>query len=152
MFKSLGQRSSFTRIKNARGFDLGLLFLQGRMGFDSPQGRIIHLKERRSSMQRIRKPLPVSLRRIIIERDRNQRSLAKRRSLDFHFSACTRAVRVHNRWTGECLGNAYFNGEEFYFSQQMMKYINRVGHEDYFEVQNALSGFLNDCLLVGGFR
>lgn len=152
MFKSLGQRSSFTRIKNARGFDLGLLFLQGRMGFDSPQGHIIHLKERRSSMQRIRKPLPVSLRRIIIERDRNQRSLAKRRSLDFHFSACTRAVRVHNRWTGECLGNAYFNGEEFYFSQQMMKYINRVGHEDYYEVQNAISGFLNDCLLIGGFR
>lgn len=152
MLESLGQRSSFTRIKNARGFDLGLLFLQGRMGFDSPQGHIIHLKERRSSMQRIRKPLPVSLRRIIIERDRNQRSLAKRRSLDFHFSACTRAVRVHNRWTGECLGNAYFNGEEFYFSQQMMKYINRVGHEDYYEVQNAISGFLNDCLLVGGFR
>lgn len=152
MFKSLGQRSSFTRIKNARGFDLGLLFLQGRMGFDSPQGHIIHLKERRSSMQRIKKPLPVSLRRIIIERDRNQRSLAKRRSLDFHFSACSRAVRVHNRWTGECLGNAYFNGEEFYFSQQMMKYINRVGHEDYYEVQNAISGFLNDCLLIGGFR
>lgn len=152
MFKSLGRRSSFTRIKNARGFDLGLLFLQGRMGFDSPQGRIIRLKERRSSMQRVRKPLPVSLRRIIIERDRNQRSLAKRRSLDFHFSACTRAVRVHNRWTGECLGNAYFNGEEFYFSQQMMKYIHRVGHEDYFEVQNVISGFLNDCLFVGGFR
>ena len=152
MFKSLGQRSSFTRIKNARGFDLGLLFLQGRMGFDSPQGHIIHLTERESSMQRIKKPLPVSLRRIIIERDRTQRSLAKRRSLDFHFSACSRAVRVHNRWTGECLGNAYFNGEEFYFSQQMMKYINRVGHEDYYEVQNAISGFLNDCLLVGGFR
>lgn len=103
-------------------------------------------------MQRVRKPLPVSLRRLIIERNRNQRSLAKRRSLDFHFSACTKAVRVHNRWTGECLGNAYFNGKEFYFSQQMMKYINRVGHEDYYEVQNAISGFLNDCLLVGGFR
>lgn len=122
------------------------------MGFDSPQGHIIHLTERRGSMKRIRKPLPVSLRRLIIERNRNQRSLAKRRSLDFHFSACTRAVRVHNRWTGECIGNAYFNGEEFYFSQQMMKYINRVGHEDYFEVQNAISGFLNDCLFVGGFR
>lgn len=103
-------------------------------------------------MQRIRKPLPVSLRRLIIERNRNQRSLAKRRSLDFHFSACTRAVRVHNRWTGECLGNAYFNGEEFYFSRQMMNYINRVGYEDYFEVQNAISGFLTDCLLMGGFR
>lgn len=152
MLESLGRRSSFTRIKNTRDFDLGLLFLQGRMGFDSPQGRIIHLKERRSSMQRIRKPLPVSLRRIIIERDRNQRSLAKRRSLDFHFSARTRAVRVHNRWTGEYIGNAYFNGEEFYFSQQMRKYISRVGHEDYFEVQNAISGFLTDCLLMGGFR
>ena len=103
-------------------------------------------------MQRVRKPLPVSLKRIIIERGRNQRSLAKRRSLDFHFSACTRAVRVHNRWTGECLGDAYFNGEEFYFSQQMMNYISRVGHEDYYEVQNAISGFLNDCLFVGGFR
>lgn len=103
-------------------------------------------------MQRIRKPLPVSLKRIIIERDRNQRSLAKRRSLDFHFSACTRAVRVHNRWTGECIGNAYFNGEEFYFSQQMMKYINGVSHENYLEVQNVISGFLNDCLLIGGFR
>lgn len=101
-------------------------------------------------MKRIRKPLPVSLKRIIIERDRNQRSLAKRRSLDF--SACTRAVRVHNRWTGECIGNAYFNGEEFYFSQQMMNYINGVSHENYLEVQNAISGFLNDCLLVGGFR
>lgn len=103
-------------------------------------------------MQRIRKPLPVSLRRLIIQRNRNQRSLAKRKVLDFSFSACSRAVRVHNRWTGECLGNAYFNGEEFYFSQQMMKYINRVGHENYFEVQNAISGFLNDCLFVGGFR
>lgn len=103
-------------------------------------------------MQKIRKPLPVSLKCIIIERNRNQRSLAKRRSLDFHFSACTKAVRVHNRWTGECLGNAYFNGKKFYFSQQMMKYINRVGHEDYYEVQNAISGFLNDCLFVGGFR
>ena len=103
-------------------------------------------------MQRIRKPLPVSLRRLITERDRNQRSLAKSRVLDFSFSACTRAVRVHNRWTGECLGNAYFNGEEFYFSQQMINYVNRVGHEDYLEVQNAISGFLNDCLFVGGFR
>ena len=103
-------------------------------------------------MQRIRKPLPVSLKRIIIERDRNQRSLAKCRSLDFHFSACARAVRVHNRWTGECIGNAYFNGEEFYFSQQMMKYINSVGFENYLEVQNALSGVLNDCLFVGGFK
>lgn len=103
-------------------------------------------------MQRIRKPLPVSLRRLIIQRNRNQRSLAKRKVLDFSFSACSRAVRVHNRWTGECLGNAYFNGEEFYFSQQMMKYINRVGHENYFEVQNVISGFLNDCLFVGGFR
>ena len=152
MLESLGQRSSFTRIKNTRGFDLGLLFLQGSVGFDSPQSHIHCLTERRSSMQKIRKPLPVSLRRIIIERDRNQRSLAKRRSLDFHFSACTRAVRVHNRWTGECIGNAYFNGEEFYFSQQMMNYINGVSHENYLEVQNAISGFLNDCLLVGGFR
>lgn len=103
-------------------------------------------------MQRIRKPLPVSLRRLITERDRNQRSLAKSRSLDFSFSACTKAVRVHNRWTGECLGNAYFTGDDFYFSQQMMKSIGRVGHEKYFKVHETISMFLNDCLFVGGFR
>lgn len=103
-------------------------------------------------MQRIRKPLPVSLRRLITERDRNQRSLAKSRSSDFSFSACTRAVRVHNRWTGEFLGNAYFTGDDFYFSQQMMKSIGRVGHEKYFKVHETISMFLNGCLFVGGFR
>lgn len=103
-------------------------------------------------MKRVRKPIPVSLRRLITERNRTNLGKSKSKVLDFSFSACTKAVRVHNRWTGECLGNAYFNGEEFYFSQQMMKYISRVGHEDYFEVQNVISGFLNDCLFVGSFR
>ena len=103
-------------------------------------------------MKRVRKPLPVSLRRLITERNRTHLKKAKSKAIDFSFSAYTRSVRVHNRWTGECLGNAYFTGEEFYFSQQMMKYINRVGHENYFEVQNAISGFLNGCLFVGGFR
>lgn len=37
-------------------------------------------------MQRIRKPLPVSLRRLITERDRNQRSLAKSRVLAFQLA------------------------------------------------------------------
>ena len=103
-------------------------------------------------MQKIRKPLPVSLRRIIIERDRNQRSKATSRLLDFSFSACTKAVRVHNRWSGECLGNAYFNGEDFYFSQEMLNYLYRVSPENYFKVQNVLSRFLNGCLFVGGFK
>lgn len=103
-------------------------------------------------MHRVRKPIPVSLRRLITERNRTNLGKSKSKVLDFSFSACTRAVRVHNRWTGECLGNAYFTGDDFYFSQQMMNYINRVGHENYFEVQNAISGFLNDCLFVGGFR
>lgn len=103
-------------------------------------------------MQRVRKPIPVSLRRLITERNRTNLGKSKSKVLDFSFSACTKAVRVHNRWTGEYIGNAYFNGEEFYFSQQMRKYISRVGHEDYFEVQNAISGFLTDCLLMGGFR
>lgn len=103
-------------------------------------------------MQRIRKPLPLSLRRIIIERDRNQRSKATSKVTDFHFSACTKAVRIHNRWTGECLGNAYFNGEEFYFSQEVLNYLNRVSPENYYEVQNIISRFLNDCLFIGGFK
>lgn len=32
MLESLGQRSSFTRIKNTRGFDLGLLFCKAVWG------------------------------------------------------------------------------------------------------------------------
>lgn len=103
-------------------------------------------------MQRVRKPIPVSLRRLITERNRTNLGKSKSKALDFSFSACTKAVRVHNRWTGECLGNAYFTGDDFYFSQQMMNYINGVSHENYLEVQNAISGFLNGCLLVGGFR
>jgi len=103
-------------------------------------------------MQRIRKPLPFSLRRLITERNRTNLGKSQSKSLDFSFSACTRAVRVHNRWTGECLGNAYFTGNDFYFSQQMMKSIGRVGHENYFKVHETISMFLNDCLFVGGFK
>lgn len=103
-------------------------------------------------MQRTRKPIPVSLRRLITERNRTNLGKSKSKVLDFSFSACTKAVRVHNRWTGECLGNAYFTGDDFYFSRQMMKSIGRVGHEDYFKVHETISMFLNDCLLVGGFR
>lgn len=103
-------------------------------------------------MQRIRKPLPVSLKRIIIERNRTHLDKSQSKALDFSFSACTRAVKVHNRWTGEYLGNAYFTGDDFYFSQQMMKSIGRVGHKNYFKVQETISMFLNNCLFVGGFK
>ena len=103
-------------------------------------------------MQRIRKPLPVSLRRLITERNRTNLGKSQSKALDFSFSACTKAVRVHNRWTGECLGNAYFTGDDFYFSQQMMNSIGRVGHENYFKVHETISMFLNDCLFVGGFK
>ena len=87
-------------------------------------------------MQRVRKPIPVSLRRLITERNRTNLGKSKSKVLDFSFSACTKAVRVHNRWTGECLGNAYFTGNDFYFSK----------------VHETISMFLNDCLFVGGFR
>lgn len=103
-------------------------------------------------MQRIRKPLPVSLRRLITERNRTHLKKAKSKAIDFSFSAYTRSVRVHNRWTGECLGNAYFTGDDFYFSQQMMNSIGRVGHENYFKVHETISMFLNDCLFIGGFK
>ena len=153
MLESLGQRSSFTRIKNARGFDLGLLFCKTVWGSIPLKAIFIILqKGGGSSMQRTRKPIPVSLRRLITERNRTNLGKSKSKVLDFSFSACTKAVRVHNRWTGECLGNAYFTGDDFYFSRQMMKSIGRVGHEDYFKVHETISMFLNDCLFVGGFR
>ena len=96
-------------------------------------------------MNRTKKYLPTSLRRTIISKNKTSKR-------DFHFVACSKAIRVFNRFTGDCLGNVYFNGEEFYFSGQLMKNIRHLDHKEYFLVQDIISDFLRGCLFASEVR
>lgn len=94
-------------------------------------------------MKQVRKPLPVSLRCLIIQhRDRVR---------DLYFIAGTKAVRVHNRHTGEYLGNVYYNGTDFYFSRQLIHYRDKLGYPDFLKFQNLVLRPLEECLVLGGF-
>lgn len=94
-------------------------------------------------MKRVRKPLPVSLRRLIIQHST--------RASDLYFVAGTKAVMVRNRHTGEYLGNVYYNGVEFYFSRQLIHYKNKLGYPDFLKFQNLVLRPLEECLILGGF-
>ncbi len=95
-------------------------------------------------MKRVRKPLPVSLRRVIIQRGKTSKR-------DFHLVACTKAVKVIHRWSGVYLGNAYFNGKEFYFSRGLANTISsKFNYHSYLEFERNLSEFLSDCLFASG--
>lgn len=96
-------------------------------------------------MNRTKKYLPTSFRRTLISKNKSSRR-------DLHFVACSKAIRVFNRFTGDCLGNVYFNGEEFYFSGQLMKSISHLGHNQYFQVQDIIMEFLRECMFVSGLR
>ena len=96
-------------------------------------------------MNRTKKYLPTSFRRTLISKNNSSRR-------DLHFVACRKAIRVFNRFTGDCLGNVYFNGEEFYFSGQLMKSISYLGHNQYFQVQDIIMEFLRECMFVSGLR
>ena len=94
-------------------------------------------------MNRTKKYLPTSFRRTLISKNKFSRR-------DLHFVACSKAIRVFNRFTGDCLGNVYFNGEEFYFSGQLNKSIRHSGHGKYFQLQDIITDFLYECKLVSG--
>ena len=94
-------------------------------------------------MDRTKKYLPTSFRRTLISKNKSSRR-------DLHFVACSKAIRVFNRFTGDCLGNVYFNGEEFYFSGQLNKSIRHLGHDKYFRVQDIITDFLYECKLASG--
>lgn len=94
-------------------------------------------------MNRTKKYLPTSFRRTLISKNKSSKR-------DLHFVACRKAIKVFNRFTGDCLGNVYFNGEEFYFSGQLLKSISHLGHKQYFQVQNIIIEFLSECMFVSG--
>lgn len=92
-------------------------------------------------MKRVRKPLPVSLRRAIIARNRNHRGHLK-------FVACTKAVMIGNPRNGGYLGSAYYDGNEFYFSRQLLNNLLKYGYNEYFELKKDATYFLEACLSV----
>ena len=94
-------------------------------------------------MKKARKPLPASLRRLLIQH--------RTRARDLYFIAGTKAVMVRNRHTGELLGNVYFNGAEFYFSRQLIHYRDSLGYPDFIKFQNLVLRPLEECLVLGGF-
>lgn len=94
-------------------------------------------------MKRVRKTLPVSLRRLIIKH--------RGRARDLYFIAGAKAIMVRNRHTGVFLGNVYYNGTEFYFSKQLINYRNELGYKDFFKFEHLVLRTLNECLAIGGF-
>lgn len=94
-------------------------------------------------MKRVRKPLPVSLRRLIIQHSSRAR--------DLYFIAGTKAVMVRNRHTGELLGNVYYNGTEFYFSKQLINFAGNLGYPSYLNFRKLVLKPLEECLVLGGF-
>lgn len=94
-------------------------------------------------MKRVRKPLPVSLRRLIIQHSDRAR--------DLYFIAGTKAVMVRNLHTGEILGNVYYDGTKFYFSRQLIHYRDSLGYPDVIKFQNLVLRPLEECLVLGGF-
>ena len=94
-------------------------------------------------MKKVRKPLPVSLRRLIIQH--------RNKARDLYFIPGTKAVMVRNRYTGEYLGNVYYNGVEFYFSRQLISYRDKLGYKGFLKFQSLVLRPLEECLVLGGF-
>lgn len=94
-------------------------------------------------MKKARKPLPASLRRLLIQH--------RTRARDLYFVVGTKAVMVRNRHTGELLGNVYYNGTEFYFSRQLIHYRDKLGYPDFLKFQNLVLRPLEECLILGDF-
>jgi hypothetical protein len=94
-------------------------------------------------MKRVRKLLPISLRRLIIQH--------RTRVKDLYFVVGTKAVMVRNRHTGEYLGNVYYNGTEFYFSRQLINFAGNLGYPSYLNFRKLVLRLLEECLVLGGF-
>lgn len=90
-------------------------------------------------MRKVRKPLPTSLRKAIITKNKN-----KSGNDGLTFIACSKAVKVYLRGTGY-LGNAYFDGNGFYFSAQLWKSIIKLKSSTRVDIIKFLNGTLIYC-------
>lgn len=97
-------------------------------------------------MRKVRKPLPTSLRKAIITNNEN-----KSGNDGLNFITCSKAVKVYRRDKG-FLGNAYFNGNNFYFSAQLMKSLFGLPYPQSSQTMGYISWFLGGILEDSGFK
>lgn len=93
-------------------------------------------------MRKVRRPLPTSLRKAIINRNKDGKD-------GLIFIACSKAVKVYLRGEGY-LGNAYFDGNGFYFSAQLWKSIISLPSSQ-MATREGIIKFLDGTLLSCGF-
>lgn len=89
-------------------------------------------------MNKTKKPLPTSLKRIVRERAKKQRGYHK-------FLVGNKAIMVGDSRKGY-LGNIYFNGEKFFFSQQLLKNIRSLSYHESLALSEMLQRFSAYCL------
>ena len=97
-------------------------------------------------MRKVRKFLPTSLRKAIITKNEN-----KSGNDGLTFIACSKAVKVYLRGQGY-LGNAYFDGDGFYFSAQLMKSLFGLPYPQSSQTMGYISWFLGGILEDSGFK
>ena len=95
-------------------------------------------------MRKVRKPLPVSLRKAIITKTKNRSG-----NDGLNFIACSRTVKVYLRSEGY-LGNAYFDGNGFYFSAQLTKSLYGLPISQA-NIWGGIIKFLNSTVISCGF-
>lgn len=95
-------------------------------------------------MRKVRRPLPTSLRKAIIKRNKDF-------SNGVIFITCSKAVKVYRRDKG-FLGNAYFNGNNFYFSAQLMRSLFGLPYPQSSQTMGYISWFLGGILEDSGFK
>lgn len=92
----------------------------------------------RMYINKTKKPLPTSLKKIVRERAKKQNGYHK-------FVVGNKAIMVGDSRKGY-IGNIYFNGEKFFFSQQLLKNIWSLSYHESLALFEMLSRFSSYCL------
>lgn len=89
-------------------------------------------------MNKTKKPLPTSLKKIVRERSKNQKGYHR-------FIVGTKAIMVSDTRKGY-LGNIYFNGVGLFFSQQLLKNTWSLSAQESTALYDMLQRFSHRCL------
>lgn len=89
-------------------------------------------------MNKTKKPLPTSLKKIVRGRAEKQKGYHQ-------FVVGNKAIMVGVRKRGY-IGNIYFNGKEFFFSQQLLKNIWSLSYHESLALFEMLQRFSTYCL------
>lgn len=89
-------------------------------------------------MNKTKKPLPTSLKRIVRERSEKQKGYHK-------FVVGNKAIMVGDSRRGY-IGNIYFNGEKFFFSRQLLNNIWKLPYREALALHDMLLRFSSYCM------